>query len=389
MDNGNNIIEASELQWRPEIGAYEFSATQNHERLQIASGIEATFGRIWIAGNHTLLTGTGGIGFDFNGQDAVVRDLTAVGQFDYGARGTGLNGSQIINFDVFNSRLGGIFVDGDNMRLSYNDVANIGNDALRATVGGITVHGSNNVVYQAHIWGLHSLHEAYAVGFTEDGGTGNLISTSTLNGYNSTGATFGIWSDDAAGGTTIYNTLIENFNFGTGSVNQSGVVWSTLRNNAITDLGAPSNFDPTSQASQTGFGAPTNNILNGTAGRNFIHGGAGNDVIFGAAGSDTLLGGFGGDTFLYTDPSPNYDAIIDFNPGEDKIGIDDVHGMAPVDLQIGVYALGNQPVLVFDSYTDILSYDPDGFRGHDMVPLAYVPFGGQGGVLHWSDVLLT
>jgi peptidyl-prolyl cis-trans isomerase B (cyclophilin B) len=75
--------------------------------------------------------------------------------------------------------------------------------------------------------------------------------------------------------------------------------------------------------------------LNGDAGNDFLRGGKGNDVLIGGdgsdiligdAGADTLTGGAGADSFVLITgnniPGDNTsDLILDFVPGEDRIGI--------------------------------------------------------------------
>jgi Ca2+-binding RTX toxin-like protein len=63
-------------------------------------------------------------------------------------------------------------------------------------------------------------------------------------------------------------------------------------------------------------GSLYDDVLTGDSNANRINGSVGNDRITGGQGGDTLTGGAGADTFVYTsytDSSPAFDAITDFN----------------------------------------------------------------------------
>ncbi len=77
-----------------------------------------------------------------------------------------------------------------------------------------------------------------------------------------------------------------------------------------------------------------NDLISGDAGNDWLHGGDGNDTIqggagddkiFGNAGADVLTGGAGGDRFVFKLASDStyaqYDRIMDFKPGEDRIDL--------------------------------------------------------------------
>lgn len=70
--------------------------------------------------------------------------------------------------------------------------------------------------------------------------------------------------------------------------------------------------------------------IQGTAGDDLLFGGAGDDVLMGldgddrlsgGAGSDRLIGGAGADAFIFAEPEPGYDVIVDFEDGLDIIEI--------------------------------------------------------------------
>lgn len=61
-------------------------------------------------------------------------------------------------------------------------------------------------------------------------------------------------------------------------------------------------------------------ILFGDEGRDKIFGGSGKDVINGGEGTDWMSGGWGRDTFVFENGS-DYDVVIDFRNGKDKIDL--------------------------------------------------------------------
>jgi Ca2+-binding RTX toxin-like protein len=63
------------------------------------------------------------------------------------------------------------------------------------------------------------------------------------------------------------------------------------------------------------------NLLRGEAGDDRIAGGAGADTLDGGAGRDRLAGGAGDDLFLLDAAGGGTDAILDFTPGQDRIGL--------------------------------------------------------------------
>jgi serralysin len=73
------------------------------------------------------------------------------------------------------------------------------------------------------------------------------------------------------------------------------------------------------------IGNSVGNALYGMGGNDTISGGAGNDVLLGGDGLDRLTGGAGADTFYFhTRPNAatNRDTIVDFNPAEDTIKLE-------------------------------------------------------------------
>ncbi|MCL1475273.1 calcium-binding protein [Argonema antarcticum] len=72
------------------------------------------------------------------------------------------------------------------------------------------------------------------------------------------------------------------------------------------------------------YGGNGFDYLNGGDGDDLLSGDADDDIIYGQAGNDILTGGSGYDRFFYVTGAPftadlGVDTITDFNPGEDKI----------------------------------------------------------------------
>ncbi|MEG4801103.1 DUF4347 domain-containing protein [Microcoleus sp. ARI1-B5] len=67
-------------------------------------------------------------------------------------------------------------------------------------------------------------------------------------------------------------------------------------------------------------GGESNDSLYGGSGNDLLTGGNGDDFLVGETGEDTLIGGFGRDVFLLA-PSQGIDTILDFEKGQDLIGL--------------------------------------------------------------------
>jgi Ca2+-binding RTX toxin-like protein len=88
-----------------------------------------------------------------------------------------------------------------------------------------------------------------------------------------------------------------------------------------------------------------------------VLGGAGNDRFFlGQGGGNTLIGGTGTDTFWITEsePSSAVDTIVDFTPGEDRLGLGgpgaslDALGLTQVGADVSLAIAGQELVLLMD-----------------------------------------
>jgi len=113
--------------------------------------------------------------------------------------------------------------------------------------------------------------------------------------------------------------------------------------------------------------------LLGGRGNDFIGGGAGDDIINGGSGRDILLGGPGSDIFVLSPSAAvanitQADVLVDFDPGEDAIGLTD--GLTASDLMLE--SLGTNTVIRLASDNGILGIvnrvAPDDLNG------SFVPF---------------
>jgi Ca2+-binding RTX toxin-like protein len=127
-----------------------------------------------------------------------------------------------------------------------------------------------------------------------------------------------------------------------------------------------------------GTGNELDNIIIGNFGRNSLFGGAGNDTLDGGDGNDVLAGGAGADCFDFTDilnPLTNVDIILDFNPLEDQIRLDNdvMDGLGSMTGQLAadafiagpgrVAAADASDRIIFDTLTGDFYYDADGVGG--------------------------
>ena len=101
--------------------------------------------------------------------------------------------------------------------------------------------------------------------------------------------------------------------FASGSA-EAGITWLQID---------PGDLAPTLQAGNadavlTGDGR--NNLIIGGAGDDRLDGGAGNDILTDGAGIDTLRGGAGADTFVFA-PDGQFDRVLDFTPGVDRLDL--------------------------------------------------------------------
>ncbi|MBB4041176.1 Ca2+-binding RTX toxin-like protein [Microvirga flocculans] len=133
------------------------------------------------------------------------------------------------------------------------------------------------------------------------------------------------------------------------------------------------------------YGEAGDDRVYGSIGNDTIRGGTGNDTLNGGAGNDMLYGNAGRDAFVFdTRPSRsgNIDTIVDFNPGYDRILLDNAvfaalgKGSAKgVKLSAEMFVAGTSARdgddrIVYDRKTGALYYDPDGSGSAVQVKIA-------------------
>lgn len=140
----------------------------------------------------------------------------------------------------------------------------------------------------------------------------------------------------------------------------------------------------------------TGQLLVGNSLGNRITGGNGNDILMGGLGNDTLIGGLGADRFEFnTTLGPNnVDTILNYNPADDTIAIDNAIFTALTNT--GVLAAGNFAMataataawhrIIYNSTTGQLFYDADGVGGAAQILFATV---APGTALTYQDFLVT
>jgi hypothetical protein len=135
----------------------------------------------------------------------------------------------------------------------------------------------------------------------------------------------------------------------------------------------PSTPDPVQSdlptTTKTFIGDDDANSLRGSSGSDRIDGKGGDDKIWAKNGSDVLSGGSGEDAFIFdTKPgSTNIDTILDFNPEDDTIRLNDSvfaeleEGKLSADnFVIGAAAKDSDDYIIYNKETGALSYDADG-----------------------------
>ncbi|MFM6373102.1 MAG: beta strand repeat-containing protein, partial [Microcystis panniformis] len=142
----------------------------------------------------------------------------------------------------------------------------------------------------------NNLENLTLTGSTAINGTGNAANNiltgnsgnNTLNGGAGIDTLIGGLGDDTYQVDTTTDTITENANEGTDTVESS--VTYTLGNNL-------ENLILTGATAINGTGNAANNILTGNSSNNTLTGNGGNDTLNGGAGTDTLIGGLGNDTY--------------------------------------------------------------------------------------------
>ncbi len=129
------------------------------------------------------------------------------------------------------------------------------------------------------------------------------------------------------------------------------------------------------------YGSLGNDMLMGESGSDALKGGDDNDTLWGGEGNDNLTGGEGADIFVFdTKPSKggNRDKIIDFDPAEDTIWLDNavftkltkIGTLKKANFVIGNKAKDKNDFIVYDKNKGVLSYDQDGSGSKKAVEIA-------------------
>ena len=125
------------------------------------------------------------------------------------------------------------------------------------------------------------------------------------------------------------------------------------------------------------YGGGGDDEVHGDGGDDTLDGGDGSDVVDGGTGSDTLVGGLGkdsltggasADSFLFDVAAgkANMDVIEDFEPGRDKILLDDAifasigPKLAKKEFLAGKKAKDANDFVIYNQKKGTLSYDADG-----------------------------
>lgn len=114
-------------------------------------------------------------------------------------------------------------------------------------------------------------------------------------------------------------------------------------------------------------GGQGNDLLTGAGGADVLTGGQGNDTLSGGVGNDRLSGGAGADVFLFAAglASAGIDAITDYEPGIDRIGLAAAvfRALGPTvtadEFRLSA-ALPQGERLIYDQAAGRLFYDADG-----------------------------
>ncbi len=228
-----------------------------------------------------------------------------------------------------------------------------GNDTIRTSI-----NNSLNMVARANIENLETSNAGATTALTLVGNalnnriTGNA-GANTLNG--------GIGNDtmDGGAGNDIYYVDSQNDVI----IDSAGTdtVRTTVSYTLANDLAIESLMAGTTTVALNLFG---NNLGQRIQGNNL------SNIIGGKGGNDTLISGQGNDSFLFDtalNATTNKDTIIDFNPANDTIRLDDAifTTLSAGTLQaskfyVGAAAHDADDRIIYNRSTGLLSYDADG-----------------------------
>jgi len=203
-------------------------------------------------------------------------------------------GNDILNGGDGNDTLNG--GEGDDTLNGGNDsdrlFGGIGQDSLNGGLGNDSIDGGEGQDTLTGSNGNDTINGGLGDDNLDGGSDNDLLNggedNDTLNGAGGIDTLIGGLGDDTYQIDTTSDTITENANEGTDTV-QSSVTY-TLGNNL-------ENLTLTGTTAINGTGNTLNNTITGNSGNNTLIGGAGNDTLTGGAGIDTLIGGLGNDTY--------------------------------------------------------------------------------------------
>jgi hypothetical protein len=238
-----------------------------------------------------------------------------------------------------------------------------------------------------------SLIEGKAFSFSLPSGTFKDVDDKVLT-YSATGLLAGMVIDSRTGkvsGTPSYSAAdLESNTVTIKATDKAGLSASTPLTVKVTNT-------PTITGSTKGdnfvAGAGADSMSGGN-GNDTLSGGAGNDTLVGGAGNDVLTGGDGADRFVFDTAlsASNVDTIRDFVTGTDKIalsakvfgkltgssvGIAITAGNLVVGAGSTAVAKDNDDYLLYDTSSDLLSYDADGSGSGSPVSFVKVELTGS------------
>lgn len=143
------------------------------------------------------------------------------------------------------------------------------------------------------------------------------------------------------------------------------------------------------------FGQAGNDTLYGGNGTDILYGGADDDILSGGRGNDILEGGGGNDTYLFNAPLDavnNVDTVNGFVSGADQFQLENAYFTAfgytgeLLASQFGMNSQDADDVILYNSATGVLSYDPDGLGGASAIQFATITGGGG---LAYDDFMIV
>ncbi|WNF16728.1 FG-GAP-like repeat-containing protein [Microcystis aeruginosa] len=276
-------------------------------------------------------------------------------------------GNDILNGGDGNDTLNG--GEGDDTLNGGNDsdrlFGGIGQDSLNGGLGNDSIDGGEGQDTLTGSNGNDTINGGLGDDNLDGGSDNDLLNgeegNDTLNGAGGIDTLVGGLGNDTYQIDTTTDTITENANQGTDTV-QSSVTY-TLGNNL-------ENVTLTGTTNINGTGNTLNNVITGNSGNNILNGSDGNDTLIGGTGNDTLTGGAGGDQFTFNNRNEGIDTITDFLSSQgDKITVSAAGfgsglaaGVAITAAQfvLGTTALNASNRLIYNTITGRLFFDGDG-----------------------------